>query len=436
MSGTASADVEIGRFPVTGVDLPGKGLAWLRGLREAARRRFAETGLPTARDEDWKYSDPSVIGETAYEPWPSTAVDTPAETRLEDAHRIVLVNGRLREDLSSRQALPEGVVIAGLADALRECPDLVRPHLGTLVGREAGGFAALDTALFTDGIFLLVPEGIRLERPVLVLARTTSGDRPSASHLRNLVVVGARGSVRFVTAHDSNGASFTNAVTEVVAGDESEIDHVQIETGGARTHLVDHQVFELGRSARVRTRHVSLGRGWVRCDLRAVLAGENAELGMSGVTVATERRHVDFHTTIDHAMPHGRSEELFKTIADEGSTGVFTGRIIVRQDAQKTDARQMSRNLLLSEGATVWTRPQLEIHADDVKCAHGATIGRLDDEALFYLRSRGIDASAARRLLMSAFMAEVIDDIVSAELRESLLRRLERRLPDDGDDET
>jgi Fe-S cluster assembly protein SufD len=427
-----TTDSRLGGFSVPDADLPGHDLDWLREMRETARQFFAETGLPTGRDEAWKYSDPKAIGATSYETGAVIPDDLDADPDLglADAHRVVLVNGRRSEERSSRHTLPEGVLISGLADALRDCPELVRQHLGSLIGCEDGGFAALNAALFSDGAFILVPEGVRLDRPVLVLSRTTTGDRPSAAHVRNLVVVGARSSIRFVTAHVSfgDGAPFTNAITEVITGDDAEFDHVQIELGCPGSHLFDQHVLEVGSSTRARTRHVSLGRGWARSDLYALLSGEGADLRMAGANLATDRRHVDFHTTIDHAMPHGQSHELFKTIADEGSTGVFTGRIIVRQDAQKTDARQMSRNLLLTEGATIWTRPQLEIHADDVKCAHGATTGRLDDEALFYLRTRGIDLATARRILMSAFMTDIIDDIPVDGLRDNLRLRMEHRL--------
>ena len=416
--------------------LPGRDRPRLEALRDEARRTFSKRGFPTTRDEDWKYTNVSAIAKTDFRPGPETAVEEAAlpSLGLVAGHRLVLVNGRLVDDLSVVGKLPAGVVLAGLGRALAEHPERVEEHLGGLVAGRDLPFASWNTASFRDGVLLWVSEGVRLDTPVHIQHLAVPGADPVGAHPRLLVVLEAGASAVVVESHagTGEGSYLTNVVSEMHVGDGARLEHVKVETERPGSFHVAGQVVTVGRNGHAATRHVALGSGLARTDLHAVLMGEGAECVMDGLYLGDGDRHVDYHTTIDHAVPHGESRELFKGILDGKSTGVFHGRIIVRPDAQKTDAKQTNRNLLLSEGARVVTRPQLEIYADDVKCTHGATTGRLDEEALFYLRSRGIAAPDARSLLTVAFAAELLEGIPLPELRTRLREMLVERLPGPG----
>jgi len=418
-------------------DLPGRELAWMRQLRDAARDRFAMLGWPTRKSEDWHYSDIRAITETTFTP---AHHYQPASREVEKAlanlpgrgefHRLVFVNGLFIEPLSILDELPPGVRILSLANALKECPALVEPHLGRYALYESNPMTALNAALFRDGAFIHIPKGVSIDRPVEAIYLTTEATEPTAAHVRNLVVAEEGSEVGIVEvwhgAHD--GTWFDNVVTEITAAPNATVRHVRIQEEGRNAlHIADTKV-HLRRDAQVSSHIITTGAFRSRNDLGFTLAEPGASCTLNGLFVLNGAQKADNQTFVDHASPHCTSHEFYKGVIDGQAEGSFTGRVLVRQDAQQTTAEQTNHNLLLSDGARINTRPQLEIYADDVKCSHGATSGQLDRDALFYLQSRGIDFVRARQILTRAFAAEIIDNIPIPQLKEHLLPIVEDRL--------
>ena len=403
----------------------------ITSIRQDAARRFAELGFPTTRDEEWRFTNVSSIARTQFSPAPSGLNALAAaqfEQQLypnEGGPRLVFINGRYSPDLSCDQKLPRGI----RATPLREANGAVEAHLARYAAYQDRAFVALNTANFDDGACIEISEGTVVEEPIHLMFLATGGDVPFNSHPRSLVVVGPGSHATVVESYLGHGVKyFTNAVTEIVAGDYSVVDHYKVQEEDERSsHIATLQV-QIGRDANFSTHSISLGGGGlVRNDINAVLA-EGSDATVNGLYLASGSRHIDNHTAIDHAKPYGMSHELYKGILGGTSTAVFNGKIIVHRDAQKTDAKQTNRNLVLSENATIHTKPELQIHANDVRCTHGATIGQLDPEAIFYLRSRGIAKEQAGDLLLHAFAREIIDRVkvgpVRARLEHMLLERL------------
>lgn len=389
--------------------------SWVDPLRRAAFQRFTELGFPNLHMEDWRFTSVAPLANTSFQP---AETRPPEEVREALVHftlgqwkrsRLIFINGRFSPELSSILSLPEGVVVKSLARAVGEDRDLVAPHLARYAGYQDHAFAALNLAFVADGAFVHIPDNCIVENPIHILYFSASNSAPTVSHPRNLIMVGANSQAKIVESYVGTGNQvyFTNGVTEVVAGDGAVIDHYKLQRESPRAFHVATLHFQQGRGASVSNHSISLGGGLVRNDVNAVLKGEGGDCTLNGIYVARGDQHVDHHTTIDHTEPRCSSRELYKGILDGRARAVFNGRIIVRPDAQKTDSRQSNRNLLLSEGALVNTNPQLEIYADDVKCTHGATIGQIDADALFYLRSRGIDRDTARTLLIHGFLADM-----------------------------
>jgi len=409
---------------------------WMRQMRADALARFVAEGFPTTRQEEWRFTSVKPIAEGAFElANGDVAMPTPRQVHgheLCEAHRhlLVFVNGRYVPALSSVAGLPEGVRVGSLAQVLVDEPELVRKHLGAHVAGQGPSFTALNTAFVHDGGFVFVPAGVELQEPVQLLYLSVPGAVPLVSHPRSLVVVErmARASVVETYAGLGDGAYWTNAVTEIVAGDGARCDCYRVQRESphafhtAATHT--HQ----GRDAVVHVHPVVFGAALTRHDIHVVLAGPNGQAVLNGLYVLGDRQHVDHHTTIDHAEPHCESHEYFNGVLDQHARGVFTGRIIVRPGAQRTDSKQTNNNLLLSEDARADSQPQLEIYADDVKCTHGATLGPLDERAMFYLTSRGIPKAEARSLLTYGFGAEIIDRMEIAPLQAQLDRLVRRRI--------
>jgi len=398
-------------------------------IRQDAARRFAEMGFPTTRDEEWRFTNVSSIAKTQFSAAPSDL--TAEEAELLDQHlfpnegglRLVFINGRYLRELSDRE-LRKGI----RATPLREANGAVETHLGRYASYQNRAFVALNTANFEDGACIEIPGGVVVEEPIRLVFFATAGDAPVISHPRSLVVVGPGSQATVVESYLGHGAKyFTNAVTEIVAGDHSVVDHYKLQEEDERSFHVATLQVQLGRDANFSTHSISLGGGLVRNDINAVLA-EGTEATVNGLYLPSGSQHVDNHTVIEHAKPHGTSHELYKGILSGASAAVFNGKIIVRPGAQKTDARQTNKNLVLSEDATINTKPELQIHADDVRCTHGATIGQLDQEAVFYLQSRGIGKDQARDLLTYAFARDVIDRIKVEPLRVRLEKIVLERL--------
>jgi Fe-S cluster assembly protein SufD len=382
----------------------------LHRLRKAAISRFAELGFPGPRDEEWRFTSVTPLIKVPFELF---AADGAAP--------------------SVDKPLPEGVVLCSLAEALEKHQNLVEPHLGHYADYKGHVFTALNTAFLRDGVFLHVPPGCVVEEPIyLRYPATVSGTAP-VWHRRGLIVLGenSRAAVVEEFTGPSQATYFTNAVTEVVLGPNAFLDHCKVqEEGDEAFHFHALQV-QQERGSNFASYSIAFGGRWVRNEVNAVLGGEGCECTLNGLYQAGGEQLIDNHTTIDHAKPHCNSHELYKGILDGKARGIFNGKIYVRQDAQKTDAKQTNKTLLLSDDATINTKPQLEIYADDVKCTHGATVGQLDDEAIFYLRTRGIGAEEARGLLTFAFANDVISRIKVDAIRERLGQKLlaARRLP-------
>jgi Fe-S cluster assembly protein SufD len=415
--------------------------SFLREIRQQAINRFADLGFPTTRNEEWKYTNVAPITRIPFQPvtdhkplGPGFGLPVGGQ-RTPDA---VFSNGRFLQSSSgipgngNEKTLPAGLRVGSLAAALAD--DVRGPALEQHLTQHASftdhAFAALNTALFEDGALIEVPRDTVVARPIVLFYLSSTEEEPTVTHPRNLILAGRGSQATFVEIYAGAGRQpyFTNAVTELVAEEGAVIDYIKVEQESDPAFHIATLHLELARSATVSTYSIQFGGSLVREDVRAVLAGEGAEASLSGLYVTTGNQHVDNHTAIDHAKPHCASRELYKGVLDGHSTGVFNGKIIVRKDAQKTDSKQSNKNLLLSEDAVINTKPQLEIYADDVKCTHGATIGQIDDEAIFYLRSRGIAREDARALLTQAFANDVIGKIKDESLRNQLSQALYARL--------
>jgi Fe-S cluster assembly protein SufD len=410
--------------PPADYDEPG----WLGLVRTNAFERFLERGFPTSRDEEWRFTNVSPLTSLSFA-LPSgdrEAASLKDRFALRDSHELVFVDGRLSQELSSPGELPDGVILTSLADALAEHADMLQPVLSQSGGDDTP-FFDVNEAFLSDGACVYVPKGIVLERPIHLLFLTASEPSEAVvTHPRNVIIGEPASQLQLVETYaGEDGALYwTNAVTQVAASAGAIIDHYKLQRESATAFHTSSLGYVQERDATVSHHSLSLGARLARHDIRTELDGEGANVTLNGLYVVGGNQHVDHHTVIDHRVPQCTSRELYKGVLDDASSGVFNGRVIVRADAQKTDSRQSNKNLLLSDDALVNTNPQLEINADDVKCAHGATIGQLDPEAMFYLRSRGIAQNDARRILTEGFMADVSDRIRLTAVRDTLRQLL------------
>ena len=398
---------------------------WLSRIRQEAIRAFADLGFPTIHDEEWRFTNLAPLSKVMFQVAPDET-DTWEGKGLEQVlpgdsqdTRLVFVNGYYCERLSAVRDLPAGVEAGSLAALLSEKDGAIEAHLARYADHRIHPFVALNSAFWQDGAYLRFPKGIVLPKPVHVVHVSTADDVPLVSFPRSLIVAERESHVTVVESYVGLGAGvcFSDAVTEIVVGENAIFDHYKLQAeNGKSFHIAMVQVYQ-DRNAHCSSGSISVGGALVRNEVKAVLDGEGAECFLNGLYLARDHQHVDNHTTLDHAKPHGASRELYHGILDDHATGVFNGRIIVRPGAQKTDAIQKNRNLLLSPDAVIDTKPQLEIYNNDVRCTHGATIGQLDSEALFYLRSRGIGAEDARNILIHAFAADVLERVRPASVR-------------------
>lgn len=413
---------------------------WVRPIREAAIARFAETGFPGSREEDWRYTNVARLTSVPFCP----ALDSPDDLEAAgvlsagiageaSGARLVFVNGRFSAALSVAGSLPRGTLVHSLAEAWSGNGEALQAHLTRHASFDRDGFTALSTAFLADGALVSLPDGAQIEEPIEVVFVATAAPAQTLSHPRALVLCGRGSRATLVETHLSRGAgeTLTNAVAEVVLAEGARLDHVRIvRQDGRAAHVATTEVVQ-GRDSRYGSAAFVLRCGFLRHNLNVKLGGEGAECSLDGLYLAAGEEFVDNHTAIDHAAAHGTSRELYKGILGGRAKAVFNGKVLVRRDAQKSDARQTNRNLLLSEHAEIDTKPELQILADDVKCAHGAAIGQIDPEALFYLKSRGIGDAAGRRLLTYGFGGELIRRLAGERLRASLERELLDRLERD-----
>jgi Fe-S cluster assembly protein SufD len=411
---------------------------WLKSIREDAFAQFQQLGFPSTREDDWRYTNVAPISRVPFRralsrPNGLTSAELSNFTFGElEGCQLVFVDGAFSQKLSTLTTLPRGMRVRSMATALQKDRDRLEPYLAKLAGFDRNAFTALNTAFMSHGAFVYLTRGIIFNGIIHLLFLSTGHKKNSVTHPRTLIVAGEETRVSIVESHVGleDGIYFTNAVTEIVAARNSTIEYHKIQRESRSAfHVASLHVLQ-ERDTNFTSHSISLGGALARNDINIVLNAEGAESTLNGLYVTAEKQHVDNHTNIDHAKPNCRSRELYKGILDEQSTGVFNGKILVRMNAQKTSAKQTNKNLLLSDHALVNSTPQLEIFADDVKCTHGATIGHLDEDELFYMRSRGIDEVSARTLLTYAFASEILSAVrikpIQCQIDLVLLTRLNR----------
>jgi Fe-S cluster assembly protein SufD len=407
--------------------------AWLKEIREGAIARFAELGFPSVKQEAWRFTNVAPIAETRFALARADRAPTPRDIdrfvpRGAGRRRLVFVNGRHAPALSATDGLPPGVTAWSLAEACQRAAALVRRHLG----RYAGGhdatnpFTALNTAFLDDGAFVHVADGAVMDEPLHLVFVTAppaaAASEPPVSHPRNVVVVERAARATVVESYVSlaDGVYWTNAVTELVLGEGSKVEYCRVQRESRSAYHVATTRTHQERDSVLGLHPIALGGALSRHDVTTTLAGAGGHLTLNGLYLLGGRQHADHHTVIDHAQPHCESHEYFNGVLDDQAHGVFTGRIIVRPGAQRTDSKQTNNNLLLSAEARADSQPQLEIHADDVKCTHGSTVGPIDETQLFYLCSRGLSPESARGLLTYGFGTEILGRVGVTEMRSQL----------------
>lgn len=405
---------------------------WLSVLRTEAFARVNSLGFPTTRDEAWRFTNVARIVRTPFQLARGVGLAHPGPLPGGEGARIVFVNGRYAPELSRSSGGP--ILFQSLPEALLEAPQALQPHLGRRAKFERNAFAALNTAFLEDGAFVRVPRGAVAQEPLqLVFVAAPEGKAPTVSHPRVLIVAEANSQAKVIETYmgfAGEGAdTFTNAVTEIVCGEGAVVEHYKLQRESGSAFHVHTIACALARGSRFDSHNFCLGAALARTDINVLFEAEGSECTLNGLFVTSGAQHVDNHTLIDHAKPHCTSRELYKGILDGKSRGVFHGKIVVRPDAQKTDAVQTNKNLLLSREALVDSTPALEILADDVKCRHGSTIGQLDANSLFYLRSRGISEDDARALLTYGFAADLTGRIRVPWVRAEIEAAVGLRLP-------
>ena len=390
-------------------------------LRQTARARFEALPLPSSRTEDWRFTNIAPILQTPFELPPSEhtiAQKTLAALPSPGTVSLVFVNGRFQPLPLASAAIPQGLRIG----SLHANSNAVPASLAHLARDDESVFTALNTSFLSDGAFVVVPDGTVVEQPIEIIYLTHTTGKPFATYPRTLIVVGKNAQATVVERYLSpnEGVYLTNAVIEIALADHAVLDHVKLQQESLQAYHVANTQIVQGEGSNFTTHYLSLGGALVRNEVRLRFDAEHSEATVNGLYLASGKQHIDNFTVIDHAKPNCASHELYKGILGDQSHGVFNGKIFVRKDAQKTDAKQTNKVLLLTDGATINTKPQLEIFADDVKCTHGATIGQLDANQLFYLQSRGIDHESARRLLTFAFANDIVSRIKIDAIRDQM----------------
>jgi Fe-S cluster assembly protein SufD len=419
------------------------GPSWAVRLRETALDRFKELGFPSVKEEEWKYTNVAPLTKLEFQSESeatSTRLTAAAAAPLgcpeAKGSELVFVNGVLRPELSSLDDLPAGVVAMDLREALgtESHHDLIREHLARGVDYNANGFVALNTAMIDGGAFVLIPKNTEITKLISLLFIADPAAGNVASFPRVLVVAAEHSKATLVETYvsASSGISFTNAVVEIALQDGASLEHYKVQRESVTAFHVAATNASLGANASYDSTAINFGAQLSRHDIAVKMPNEGAECWVDGLYVVSSGQHTDTHSVIDHQQPHCTSHQLYKGILDGKSRAVFNGKIFVRHGAQKTDAMQTNKNLLLSKEARVDTKPQLEILADDVKCAHGAAVGQIDEDEMFYLQTRGIHTELARNLLTYGFAEEVIGkikiDSIRVQLDEAVLNRLNARL--------
>jgi Fe-S cluster assembly protein SufD len=415
--------------------LPGQNLPWLQALRAEALAQFSAQGFPSPREEEWRYTNVSGIEKKLFLPSADLAgSDVDAEWlksyRLEDAWVLVLVNGHFSAELSVLEGLPEAVTVMGMADALAKQPGTVEKYLGTAADQAEHSFIAFNTAWFTDGLFVHVPTKLVLDKPIQLLHIVTGSDAMATT--RNIIIADDLAEVKLIETYvGKDSAYLTAAVTEVFVGLNADVTLYKMQSESEKAYHFGGSYIKQARDARFTHHNFAFGGLLARSDIHVDL-DHASECELNGLYLGVKRQHIDNHTRINHLKPYAVSRELYKGVLDDRARGVFQGRVIVAEDAQKTDSQMNNRNLLLSDDAEADTKPQLEIYADDVKCAHGVTVGQLDEKSIFYLQSRCVDEETARNMLTFAFANEMVDKVKIRGLHDRVLEQVLARFPQQG----
>lgn len=400
-----------------------------RRLRKLGQEQFALKGLPGKKDEDWKYTSLWTLSQQSF----NHDVAQPGHVAvsdwqlLNDAYQLVIVDGHVDFTASSLSGLPEGVTVQPLSQSL----DKASAFLNEQIDLEKTGFNALNTMLMSEGVFIHVATGVKLKKPIELLVVNSGVTKDLAVHLRNVVVLEAQAKASFIEIYASKegDSGLTDVITEVNLAESAELFHYKLQRESLNHFHVATMVAKQAASSQWHNHNISLGGQLARNDIHSNLLGELSHVTMNGLYLVDGQQHVDNHSRIDHTVPNTTSDELYKGVMDGNSHAVFNGKVIVYKDAQKTDANQANKNLLLSRGCEIDSKPEMEIYADDVKCGHGSAVGQIDEKALFFLRSRGLSETSARSLLTFAFAADVIQRIDDEALREAITRVIEQRLP-------
>jgi len=417
--------------------LPGQGYSWLEKIRCSAIERFVELGFPTEKNEEWIFTNVDRIAETAFKPFAGTVPKNISPEKIKShvlgtgiarsAYELVFLDGQFSSELSSPQLSEKGVKAGSIASFLSEHPGLIEPFLGQQADSHGRAFTALNSAFFNDGAFVQIAKGVEMDRPIhLLFVKTSSGRTsdaktaaPAIIHPRILIVAEESSRASILESYVGSGSDvyFTNTVSEIVLGENSHLEHCKLQLESRKAFHIGSLDVRQEANSTFTSHSISIGAALTRNDVNSMLSGSGAHCTLNGLYTVQAHQHVDHHTSIDHASAHCTSRELYKGVLYSKARAIFNGRIVVRKDAQKTDAEQSNKNLLLAEDALINTKPELMIFANDVKCKHGATIGRLDPGMLFYMRSRGIAEEQARSMLIFAFADEMINRIKDAAIQ-------------------
>lgn len=434
LAGPASITEIAARFD----DLFGADPDWLRTLRTQALERFVEQGLPTRSDEEWRYTGIKPIIETRYqvggEATPVTGVDLDRATvAVPDAIRLVFIDGVLAPEHSTQDARVAGMTVMPLDQAIERRADVLEPVLVDSIAAARDGFELLSGGLMSSGAFVHVAPNTRIERPVVITYLRTGQGAPRLITPRVVVVAEAGADVQVIEDYAAIGEAegLTNAFTDIVVGANARVEHYLLERESFATFHVATLRAHQHRDSYLASHRMILGGRLVRNNVFPILDGENGHSLLNGLFVGHGNQHIDNHMRVEHRQPHCDSRQYYRGLLDDRAKGVFTGRIVVAQDAQKTDAIQSNDNILLGPNAQVWTKPQLEIYADDVRCTHGATTARIDEDATFYLRARGLTPEQARLMLLFAFAGETLDRLTIPVVRERIRAEVAERLAED-----
>jgi len=408
--------------------LNGDSKSFLHDVRKKALQKLSEIDFPTTRNEDWKYTDVKPVLKNNFTPAVNLALPALSKTEIEnfifkgfECCSLVFVNGIFSEDLSKISEHPKSIIIGNLKKISKDNPEIISQHINKLV-KDENAFNALNTAYANDGLVVVIPDGVVVEKPIQVLFVNMSGSNPVLSTPRNLIIAGKNSQVKIINSYKGIGGInyFNNTVTEIFVDDNAVVEMYKVQNENDDSFHIEKVEVLQKQNSLFNHFNLTFGGAIVRNDINTLLDGENTETHYYGLTLANGYQHVDNHTFIDHAKPNCMSNEVYKGILDDNARGVFNGKIIVRRDAQKTNAYQQNKTVLLSKTAKIDTKPQLEIFADDVKCSHGATIGHLDEESEFYIRSRGVPQELAKSMLIRAFANDVIESVKIEPLKEQL----------------